>query len=170
MLEHKGLYWSKVPGTAAARTPEPDRGYTIPLGKAAIALSADPVKLEQGETCCVITYGMGVHWALNAAESFRGMVEVVDLRSLYPLDEDLVYTTVRKHGKCLVLTEEQQTNSFAESLAGRISLHCFQYLDAPVDILGAADVPAIPMNIQLEQELLPGVEKVAARISRLLQG
>ncbi|MCU0375813.1 MAG: thiamine pyrophosphate-dependent enzyme, partial [Chitinophagaceae bacterium] len=64
MLEHKGLYWSKVPGTEAAKCPEPDADYIIPLGKARIALHADADKVKNGETCCIITYGMGVYWAL----------------------------------------------------------------------------------------------------------
>lgn len=120
MLEHKGLYWSKVPGTVAAKCPQPDADYIIPLGKARIALQADAEKVKNGETCCIITYGMGVYWALAAARQFVGRVEVIDLRTLNPLDEELIMKTVQQHGKCLVLTEEQQTNSFAEALAGRI--------------------------------------------------
>jgi 2-oxoisovalerate dehydrogenase E1 component len=111
---------------------------------------------------------MGVYWAKAAAVHFPGQVEIVDLRTLYPLDEELVYSTVEKHGKCLVLTEEQQYNSFAEALAGRISRHCFRSLDAPVEILGTIYIPAIPMNQYLEQAALPNPEKVKAAISRLL--
>jgi 2-oxoisovalerate dehydrogenase E1 component len=68
MLEHKGLYWSKVPGTDEARTIEPDKNYILPLGKARHVLEADPAKLRKGETVCIITYGMGVYWAKAAAE------------------------------------------------------------------------------------------------------
>jgi 2-oxoisovalerate dehydrogenase E1 component len=93
---------------------------------------------------------------------------VVDLRCLYPLDEELVFETVKKHGKCLVLTEEQQTNSFAEALAGRISRACFQWLDAPVEMLGALDLPAVPMNINLESAMLPSAQKVERILERLL--
>jgi 2-oxoisovalerate dehydrogenase E1 component len=75
---------------------------------------------------------------------------------------------VKKHGKCLVLTEEQQNNSFAEALAARISKACFKWLDAPVEVLGALNVPAIPMNINLEQAVLPNREKVHAAITSLL--
>nr|WP_315821152.1 hypothetical protein [Paraflavitalea speifideiaquila] len=67
-----------------------------------------------------------------------------------------------------MLTEEQQLNSFAEALAGRISRHCFQSLDAPVEVTGTINIPAIPMNMQLEQVALPNPEKVKAAISRLL--
>lgn len=168
MLEHKGLYWSKVPGTDDAKTTEPSRDYVLPLGKGNIVLRADEGSVKQGESCCVITYGMGVYWAKAAATHFPGQVEIVDLRTLYPLDEALVYSTVEKHGKCLVLTEEQQYNSFAEALAGRISRHCFSSLDAPVEILGTIYIPAIPMNQHLEQAALPNSEKVKAAISRLL--
>lgn len=118
----------------------------------------------------VITYGMGVHWALSAADhpSLKGRVEVVDLRSLYPVDEQLCYEQARRHGKVLVLTEEPLLNSFAESLAHRISRHCFQSLDAAVDAMGAIPMPAIPLNERLEQVMLPTADKVRTRILSLL--
>lgn len=168
MLEHKGLYWSKVPGTEEAKTIEPSGDYIIPLGKANIVLHAGNQQVEEGESCCIITYGMGVYWAKAAAKNFAGRVEVVDLRSLFPLDEELIFASVKKHGKCLVLTEEQQHNSFAEALSGRISKACFQYLDAPVEVMGALNLPAVPMNIILEQAMLPNADKVSARIGELL--
>ena len=168
MLEHKGLYWSKVPGTEDARSIEPSRDYMLPFGKANIVLNADKNKIETGETCCIITYGMGVYWAKAGAKKIPGQVEIIDLRTLFPLDEELVFDAVRKHGKCLVLTEEQQNNSFAESLAGRISKECFTSLDGPVDVLGAANIPAIPLNMGLENSVLPGPEKVLEKIKLLL--
>jgi 2-oxoisovalerate dehydrogenase E1 component len=168
MLEHKGLYWSKVPGTEDAKTVEPSGVYALPLGKGNIVLKADEDKIKNGESCCIITYGMGVYWAKNGAKKFSGQVEIIDLRTLFPLDEELVFTTVKKHGKCLVLTEEQQNNSFAEALAGRISKECFQFLDAPVEVLGALNLPAVPMNIVLENEMLPNQEKVGDLIIKLL--
>ncbi len=82
---------------------------------------------------------------------------------MFPLDEDLVFETVRRHGKCLVFTEEPQNNSFAEALAGRISKACFMSLDAAVEVFGAMNVPAIPMNIILENEVLPNAVKVEER-------
>jgi 2-oxoisovalerate dehydrogenase E1 component len=169
MLEHKGLYWSKVPGTDDAKTPEPDNEYILPFGKANTVVKADPEKIENGTSCVVITYGMGVYWAKAAARQFSGMVEVIDLRTLFPLDEELIFERVKVHGKCLVLTEEQQNNSFAEALAGRISKNCFQWLDAPVEVLGALDLPAVPMNMGLEQAMLPNAEKVALIINQLLR-
>jgi 2-oxoisovalerate dehydrogenase E1 component len=168
MLEHKGLYWSKVPGTEDAKTVEPSRDYLLPFGKGKVVLEADQNAVENGESVCVITYGMGVYWAKTAARELSGKVEIIDLRTLFPLDEDLVYSTVKKHGKCLVLTEEQQNNSFAEALAGRISRHCFQSLDAPVEVLGALNLPAVPLNMGLEAAMLPNAEKVKERLLKVL--
>ncbi len=168
MLEHKGLYWSKVPGTEDAKTIEPDADYIIPLGKGAIVLNATEEAINHGESCCIITYGMGVYWAKAAAKSFEGKVEVIDLRTLFPLDEELIFSRVQKHGKCIILSEEQQNNSFSEALAGRISKACFRFLDAPVEVIGALNLPAVPMNMALEQAMLPNAEKVAALIKNLL--
>jgi 2-oxoisovalerate dehydrogenase E1 component len=168
MLEHKGLYWSKVPGTEDAKNTEPSRDYIIPLGKGNIVLHANEEKINNGETCCIITYGMGVYWAKAAAKSFDGQVEIIDLRTLFPLDEELVFATVKKHGKCLILTEEQQNNSFAEALAGRVSKACFKNLDAAVEVMGALNLPAVPMNVVLEKEMLPSAEKVVVRLEELL--
>jgi 2-oxoisovalerate dehydrogenase E1 component len=167
MLEHKGLYWSKVPGTEEAKTIEPARDYVLPFGKASIVLKADDKRIENGESCCIITYGMGVYWAKASAKNFPGQVEIVDLRTLFPLDEELVFETVRKHGKCLVLTEEQQNNSFAEALASRISKACFKWLDAPVEVLGAMNLPAVPLNVGLEKAMLPNAGKVGERLIQL---
>lgn len=168
MLEHKGLYWSKVPGTEEAKAIEPARDYVLPFGKGNIVLEANENFLEQGQTVCIITYGMGVYWAKSAAKNFNGQVEIVDLRTLFPLDEHLVYSAVKKHGRCLVLTEEQQNNSFAEALAGRISKECFQFLDAPVEVLGALNLPAVPLNMGLESAMLPNAEKLKVRLEMLL--
>ncbi len=170
MLEHKGLYWGKVPGTAEAKTAEPSADYIIPLGKANIILEADPDKVAGGETCCIITYGMGVYWARAAAVHFPRQVTIVDLRTLFPLDEELVFATVCRHGKCVVLTEEQQYNSFAEALAARISKHCFRFLDQAVEVFGALNTPAIPMNTELEKAVLPNADKLQQLLSALLRG
>jgi 2-oxoisovalerate dehydrogenase E1 component len=168
MLEHKGLYWSKVPGTEDAKSIEPSRDYVLPFGKANIVLNADKSKIENGESCCIITYGMGVYWAKAAAKRFPAQIEIVDLRTLFPLDEEMIFESVKKHSRCLVLAEEQQNNSFAEALAGRISKNCFKWLDAPVEVLGAANVPAIPLNMNLENAVLPNAEKVWEKIKTLL--
>ncbi len=168
MLEHKGLYWSKNPGTEGARTVEPDEDYILPFGKANIVLHAQADAIENSESCCIITYGMGVYWSLAAAKQFEGCVEILDLRTLQPLDEEAVMQAVKKHGKCLIVTEEPLLNSFAESLAARVMQQCFNYLDAPVQTIGALNVPAIPLNTTLEAEVLPNANKVAAKLRELL--
>lgn len=168
MLEHKGLYWSKIKGTEDARTIEPDEDYIIPFGKARMVQEAEVSKTEQGHSMTVITYGMGVYWAKNASKQFPGRIEIVDLRSLNPLDEETIFASVRKHGKCLVVTEEPVKNSFAESLAGRIQRVCFEFLDAPVDVIGSENLPAIPLNSTLEQTMIPSAEKVATAMEKVL--
>jgi 2-oxoisovalerate dehydrogenase E1 component len=169
MLEHKGLYWSKVPGTLDAKTIEPNEDYIIPLGKSNRILKASQSKIESGSSCVLITYGMGVYWAKEASQQFEGQVEILDLRTLNPIDWDAIVSSVRKHGRAFVLTEEPLLNSFAESLAGRISKECFQFLDAPVSTLGAANLPAVPLNVDLEKMMLPNAGKVAEELNRLLQ-
>jgi len=112
---------------------------------------------------------MGVHWALNAAQNFeKGQVEIIDLRTIHPLDEATVFASVEKNHRCLVLTEESLNNSFAQSLAGRISEKCFRFLDAPVMSMGSVDMPAIPLNSVLEKTMLPNAEKVTDKIKELL--
>jgi 2-oxoisovalerate dehydrogenase E1 component len=168
MLEHKGLYWSKNPGTEGAKTIEPDEHYVVPFGKARTVQVASKEMMDGGYSICVITYGMGVYWATAAAKKFPGSIEIIDLRTLNPIDEQAMYVATKRHGKCLVLTEEPLLNSFAESIAGRISKECFTYLDAPVQTLGAVDMPAIPLNEGLEKEMLPNAEKVAVAMEYLL--
>jgi 2-oxoisovalerate dehydrogenase E1 component len=168
MLEHKGLYWSKVPGTEEAKCVEPNADYILPLGKAWLVTEASEANITNGESLCIITYGMGVHWAWQAAKNYQGKVTIVDIRTLLPLDEATIFAQVKLHGKCIVLTEEQINNSFAEALAYRISKECFYQLDAPVHTIGAANVPAIPMNVVLEQAVLPNANKVAEAIGYLL--
>lgn len=166
MLEHKGLYWSKIKGTEDAKTIEPDEDYIIPLGKARMVQEAEASNDKASLT--IITYGMGVYWAKNAAKEFAGQVEIVDLRTINPLDEATVFASVRKHGKCIVLTEEPYNNGFAQALAGRISKYCFESLDAPVEVIGSENLPAIPLNSTLETTMLPNASKVAKAIGELL--
>jgi 2-oxoisovalerate dehydrogenase E1 component len=169
IFEHKGLYWSKIPGTEGAKTPEPSADYVIPFGKGRMALEAAQEMVGNGEAAVVITYGMGVYWAQKAAEEFNGKVSIVDLRTLAPWDRDLVMTQSRKHGRVLVLTEESATPSFAGALQGAVQSECFESLDAPVMLLGSEDVPAIPLNSTLEHAMLPNAEKVAAKLRELLE-
>lgn len=168
ILEHKGLYWSKIPGTEGAMSIEPDENYMIPIGKARIVQEASDAAIKKGESCVVVTYGRGVYWTLEAAKAFEGQVEVLDLRSINPLDMEAIATSVEKHGKVLLVTEESVEASFTLGLAGRIQRDCFTHLDAPIGIVGAIDTPAIPLNSILEAELLPNAEKVKTALGKLM--
>lgn len=168
IFEHKGLYWSKVKGTKGATSLEPAEDYILPFGKAWVLQEIWPQ--EEEETLSIITYGMGVHWAYNATRELgiTDRVEIVDLRTLHPLDYDTVFKSVKKCGKCLVVTEEPSENSFSRALQGRIQEESFQQLDAPVMIIGSENMPAIPLNSVLEETMIPSTEKVKAKIEELL--
>ena len=168
MLEHKGLYWSKIKGTEEAKTIEPDEDYIIPFGKARIALEANASDIETGNSIVVITYGMGVYWANTAAKSHKGQIEILDLRTLAPLDREAIFNSVRKHNKCLLVTEEPTGFGFTQALAGEIQQECFESLDAPVRVIGAENMPAIPLNSTLEATMIPNAEKVESVIKELL--
>ena len=166
MLEHKGLYWSKIKGTEDAATVEPDEDYVLPFGKAREVLTAE--SSQNHNSVSIITYGMGVYWAKQAAKDFPNQVEIIDLRTLVPLDEETIFNSVKKHNRCIVLTEEAKQNSFAQSISGLINEECFEYLDAPIRLLGAQDMPAIPLNSTLEAEMLPNAEKLKTLINDVL--
>jgi 2-oxoisovalerate dehydrogenase E1 component len=168
ILEHKGLYWSKVKGTQGATSVEPAEDYVLPFGKAWVL--QEIWKQENVETLTIVTYGMGVHWAMNASEELgmKDQIEVIDLRTLFPLDEETIMKSVKKTGKCLVVTEEPSNNSFARALAGKIQEECFKFLDAPVMTIGSENMPAIPLNSTLEETMIPSTEKVKKKIESLL--
>ncbi len=168
IFEHKGLYWSKIKGTEGAKTIEPDEDYVIPFGKARTVLEADPSKVENGESVAVITYGRGVYWTLEAEKQYKGQVEIIDLRTLNPIDEEAMYTAAKKHNKVIIVTEESVECSFSLGLMARIQKNCFKDLDAPVEIVGSIDTPAIPLNSVLEFTLLPNAEKVGKKIGEVL--
>ncbi len=168
MLEHKGLYWSKIKGTEGAMTVEPDEDYVIPFGKARIVQEAEESKIKNGESVVVVTYGRGVYWALEAAQNFPGQVEIIDLRTLSPWDEEAVFNAVHKHNKCVLVTEENCEASFTLGVAGKIQKNCFKSLDAPVEIVGSLDTPAIPLNSILEAAMLNNADKVKQGISNVL--
>ena len=163
VLEHKGLYWSKIPGTEAAKCIEPDEDYIIPLGKARVVQRA-----SNEISCSIITYGRGVYWALEASENFPGAIEIIDLRTLVPLDFETVASSIKRTNRCLVLTEEPVANSFAQALSGRIAKECFEDLDAAPQVIGSVELPAIPLNESMEQEVLPNAEKVSDALGTLL--
>lgn len=164
LLEHKGLYWSKIKGTEKARTIEPSEDYVIPLGKARLVRETASSK----NSCTIITYGMGVYWALQASKGMEEQVEIIDLRSIVPIDEEAILHSIQKHGKCLIVTEEPVLNSFARNLAGWAQEKCFTYLDAPIKVIGAESMPAIPLNSTLEETMLPNAHKVASALKDLM--
>lgn len=165
MLEHKGLYWSKVPGTAEAKVIEPDSDYVVPFGQARLLPDTPNA---QRPSCVIVTYGMGVHWSLNARKQFDHRIDILDLRTLAPIDYDAIKDAVAQHNRCMIVTEETILNSFGQSLAGWIQEHCFEDLDAPVRTIGSMELPAIPIHAEMEKTMLPNADKVAAALDDLL--
>ena len=168
ILEHKGLYWSKIPGTEGAMSIEPSDDYVIPIGKARTVLEADQSQIEGGKSIGVITYGRGVYWTLEAEKNFPGQLEILDLRSLNPLDHEAMNTLCRKHGRIIIVTEESIECSFSLGLAGRLQRDNFESLDAAIAIVGSTDTPAIPLNSTLEAALLTNAELVTNTIHKIL--
>jgi len=167
ILEHKGLYWSKIPGTEGAMSIEPDEEYVIPFGKARLVKEANGESITKGESCLVITYGRGVYWTLEAEKEFEGKLEIIDLRTLNPIDFETINCAVRKHNKVVLVTEESEEASFTLGLAGRIQRDNFEFLDAPIQIVGSIDTPAIPLNSTLEAALLTNATKVKNSLVKL---
>jgi 2-oxoisovalerate dehydrogenase E1 component len=147
---------------------EPDEEYIIPIGKARIVQEASEEVIKNGDSCLVVTYGRGVYWTLEASKNFEGKVEILDLRTINPIDMEAINSSAKKHGKVLLVTEESIEATFTLGLAGRIQRDCFESLDAPIAIVGAVDTPAIPLNSLLEAELLPNADKVSKALSSLL--
>lgn len=168
ILEHKGLYWSKIPGTEGAMSIEPSADYVVPIGQARTVISATSETIQAGASLGIITYGRGVYWSLEAAKEFEGQIEILDLRTINPLDMQAMESLSARHGKILLVTEESTENSFTLGIAGRLQQSCFQHLDAPIAIVASVDAPAIPLNSTLEAAMLPNAQKVAAAISKLL--
>jgi pyruvate/2-oxoglutarate/acetoin dehydrogenase E1 component len=155
-LEHKGLY-RKV------RQEVPEGEYVVPLGRAAI--------VRPGRDATVVAYGSMVHHALQVAEelSREGIaLEVVDLRTLVPLDEETVLDSVRRTNRVVVASEANRTCGFAAEVAARITEQAFKWLDAPVVRVTAADVPT-PFAPTLEQEVLPSAQRLKAAVLELLR-
>jgi 2-oxoisovalerate dehydrogenase E1 component len=139
-FEHKALYRS-ISGQV------PDDYYTIEIGKAA--------RVAEGTSLSIITYGFGVHWALDVLKKHPEIsADVIDLRTLAPLDTETVYESVRKTGKALILHEDNLTGGIGGELSALISEHCFEDLDAPVIRVASIDTP-VPFAAELEQNYLP---------------
>lgn len=139
-FEHKGLYRSITEDI-------PDEYYTIPFGKARL--------VREGKQVSIVTYGMGVHWAIELLNQHPEIsADLIDLRTLSPLDTEAIYTSVKKTGKAFILHEDTLTGGIGGELSALISEHCFEYLDAPVAREGSLDTP-VPMNANLEINFLP---------------
>ena len=139
-FEHKALY-------RTIRQEVPVDYYTIPLGKAAL--------IKEGETVTIISYGAGVHWALETLDEVSDVsADLLDLRTLSPLDTEAIYTSVRKTGKVIILQEDSLFGGIASDISALISEHCFESLDAPIKRLASMETP-IPFAAQLEAQYLP---------------
>jgi 2-oxoisovalerate dehydrogenase E1 component beta subunit len=153
-FEHKYLY-------RRLKDELPAGGAPVPLGKARLA--------REGRDLSVVTYGAMLHVALEAAGRLEADgidLEVLDLRTLKPLDEEAILATVRKTSRALVLTEEQTTGSVAGDVAARIAEHAFPWLDGPVTRLCCPDTP-VPYSPTLEDAYLPNVDKLVAKVREL---
>ncbi|MFD1095932.1 alpha-ketoacid dehydrogenase subunit alpha/beta [Salegentibacter chungangensis] len=139
-FEHKALYRS-------IRQDVPKDYYTLPFGEASL--------LKEGNEVSIITYGAGVHWALEALEEFeKPDFDLIDLRSLQPLDKETIINSVKKTGKAIILTEDTLFGSLASEISALISEECFEFLDAPVFRVGSMDTP-VPFAAALEKQFLP---------------
>ncbi|NLT51572.1 MAG: tungsten formylmethanofuran dehydrogenase [Ignavibacteria bacterium] len=156
-LEHKGLYRQSY-----AMSPEPDADYLLPFGKANI--------VTKGDDMTVITYGAMVHesnFAIKKLVEEGYSIELIDLRTIAPLDEETIFASVRKTGKAVVIHEDSLTAGFGAEIASQIAENCFEYLDCPVKRIAAADTP-IPYSPDLENEILPNREKLYSEILKIL--
>jgi len=151
-FEHKALYRS-ISG------PVPEGYYTLPVGQARV--------VRTGNDATIVTYGMGVHWALEAIEEQGCDVELIDLRTLLPWDQDTVLESVRKTGRVLVLHEDCLTGGIGGEIAAFIADQAFRFLDAPVMRHGAMDTP-VPFALTLEQQFL-GVDRFKLKLKALLE-
>jgi 2-oxoisovalerate dehydrogenase E1 component beta subunit len=154
-FEHKKLYRS-------VRGEVPDHEYAIPLGSAAVA--------RVGSHVTVVTYGLMTHYALEAADRVADegvSAEVIDLRSLRPLDRPTLLASVRKTGKCLVVYEDNRFGGYGAEVAATVAEEAFDYLDAPVSRLAGPEVPAVPYNHVLEDWFMVNPTKIADAIRRL---
>lgn len=154
--EHKGLYRASY-----AASPEPDNEYCLPFGLAKTVVSGDDIS--------IITWGMLVQRSMEAARALeeKGVdVEVLDLRTLNPLDTDAILASVRKTGKALIVHEDTLTGGFGAEIAAIIARDAFTYLDAPVERVAAKDSP-VPYGPTLENAMLPQTRDIIAALERL---
>lgn len=153
-FEHRNLLDSKY-----ARRPYPGDSFVVPFGKAK--------KVKQGRDLTIVTWGAMCERSEEAAESSEYSVEVIDLRSLKPWDEELVFSSVKETGRCIIVHEDTLTAGFGAEISSRVTEELFPWLDAPVRRLAVADVP-LPYNIHLMNQLLPDSEAIVELIHRVM--
>jgi 2-oxoisovalerate dehydrogenase E1 component beta subunit len=154
-LEHKKMYRS-------VRGDVPENDYTTPIGRARVT--------RPGSQVSVLAYGLMAHYALEAADRVaeEGIsAEVVDLRTLRPLDRETVLASVRKTGKCLIVYEDNQFGGYGAEVAAIVAEDAFDYLDGPVSRVAGPEVPGVPYNHVLEDWFMVDPEKIAAGIRKL---
>ncbi|HSL89335.1 MAG TPA: thiamine pyrophosphate-dependent enzyme [Ignavibacteriaceae bacterium] len=157
--EHKGLYRQSY-----AITPEPDENYLVPFGKAKV--------VREGSDITVVSWGVSLWDSVIAAkkleDEFEYSVEVIDLRTLIPLDEETIYKSVKKTNKLVIVHEDTLTGGFGGEIASRVADTCFQYLDGPVKRIAALDTH-IPYSPILEATVLPNRDRVYKGIKELIE-
>ena len=154
-LEHKKTY-------RLVRGEVPEGEYTVPIGIADVK--------RQGSDITVVTYGLILHYCLEAAEQVAAEginVEVVDLRTLTPLDTDTVLDSVKKTGKLLIVHEDNITGGVGAEIAALVAEQAFEYLDAPISRLCGPDIPTMPFALNLEGAYMPDTEKVVQALRKL---
>jgi 2-oxoisovalerate dehydrogenase E1 component beta subunit len=157
-LEHKRTY--NLP-TAKGEVPEGD--YIVPLGKARIA--------REGKHLSVFSYGMMTFFALEAAQALEKegkSVEVIDLRSIRPLDTETILESVKKTGRALIVHEDNLFGGFGGEISAIIAEHAFEYLDAPVRRLAGLDIPAMPFAPTMEEFFMPNPQKITEAMRKLI--
>lgn len=156
-LEHKGLYRQSY-----AMSPEPDSDYLVPFGKANI--------VKEGNDLSVITYGAMVHetnFAIKRLEEEGYSIEIIDIRTISPLDTETIFKSVKKTGKAIIIHEDTLTSGFGAEIAAKIAEFAFEYLDGPVRRIAAKDTP-IPYHPNLENVVLPNRERIYTELKNLL--
>ena len=136
----------------------PDDYYTIEIGKAKT--------VREGSAVSIITYGMGVHWATKAAVELSIDADILDLRTLAPLDIEAIYASATKCGRVIVLHEDSLTGGIGAEISALVTEHCFESLDAPVMRCGSLDTP-VPFQADLEVNYLP-VERFREKLQDLI--
>lgn len=154
-FEHRNLLDSKY-----ARTPYPGDDFVVPIGRAN--------ELKKGSDLTIITWGAMCERSEEAMDRIEASVEIIDLRSIYPWDKELVFESVKKTNRCLIVHEDNRTGGFGAEISSTISDELFKFLDAPVQRLAFPDIP-VPYNVDLMNTVMPDAEKIAAKVEEMVR-